>query len=139
MTVLVFGTFDGIHQGHEFFLKEASKMGDSLVVSVARDSYVRQYKGHPPQEGEKERLRHIQAHPLVSKAFLGDEEEEIGYYTFLLDLDPDLICLGHDQDDLKESLLRWMQRRRTIIPIHQLPPFRRERFSSSKLNHQQEI
>jgi len=45
--VLAFGTFDILHPGHEFYLKEAKKHGDILDVVVARDSTVEKIKGKP--------------------------------------------------------------------------------------------
>jgi cytidyltransferase-like protein len=44
-TVMVFGTFDGIHDGHRYFLNEAKKFGDKLVVAVAKDTTVKTLKG----------------------------------------------------------------------------------------------
>ena len=42
--VLVFGTYDIFHKGHEYFLKESKKKGDYLIVVVARDSTVKKIK-----------------------------------------------------------------------------------------------
>ena len=35
------GTFDILHMGHIYYLKEAKKLGDELVIVVARDFTVR--------------------------------------------------------------------------------------------------
>src|SRR3989344_5438626 len=45
-TVMVFGTFDILHVGHLDFFKQARKLGDYLLVVVARDVYevIRTYK-----------------------------------------------------------------------------------------------
>ena len=50
--VMATGTFDLLHMGHIYFLKEAKKLGDKLIVIVARDSTVRKMKHEPvtPQE-----------------------------------------------------------------------------------------
>ena len=42
--VMVFGTFDIFHKGHENFLKQAKKLGDCLTVVVARDETVLKFK-----------------------------------------------------------------------------------------------
>ena len=42
--VMVFGTFDRLHDGHRFFLREAEKLGTTLFIVVARDSMVVTHK-----------------------------------------------------------------------------------------------
>jgi rfaE bifunctional protein nucleotidyltransferase chain/domain len=44
MKVFTNGCFDLFHEGHKYFLKEASKLGD-LIVGVDSDKSVRQVKG----------------------------------------------------------------------------------------------
>ena len=104
--VLVFGTFDIFHPGHEYFLKQAKKHGDELVVVVARDSTVKNIKGKMPINDEQYRLRVIQALDFVDKAVLG--YESIDKYKIIEEIKPDIICLGYDQsafvDDLEKKL-----------------------------------
>ena len=38
------GVFDLLHPGHIYFLTEARRLGDELVVVVARDSTARKFK-----------------------------------------------------------------------------------------------
>ena len=45
--VMATGTFDLLHMGHIYYLKEAKKLGDILSVVVARDSTVRKLKHEP--------------------------------------------------------------------------------------------
>ncbi|MEM3661293.1 MAG: adenylyltransferase/cytidyltransferase family protein, partial [Candidatus Micrarchaeaceae archaeon] len=52
------GVFDIINPGHIYFLKEAKKLGDELVVVVARDSTAKKLK-HRPLMNEDTRLRII--------------------------------------------------------------------------------
>jgi FAD synthetase len=42
--VMTFGTFDMFHPGHRYYLSEARKEGDVLVVIVARDITVEKLK-----------------------------------------------------------------------------------------------
>jgi cytidyltransferase-like protein len=42
--VMTFGTFDVFHPGHRFYLAEARKLGDRLLVIVALDSTVEKIK-----------------------------------------------------------------------------------------------
>lgn len=93
--IMVFGTFDVIHPGHEDLFRQARALGESpfLVVSVARDSIVERIKGKP-RHTEAERLAALEKHPLVDRAVLGDE---IGYARHIAEEKPDIIALGYDQ------------------------------------------
>lgn len=94
--VLVFGTFDVFHPGHDFFLQEAAKRGDELYVVVARDSNVLRIKGRSPQDSEDIRLENVAKHPSVTNARLGYNEWG-KHLQVLEDIKPDVICLGYDQ------------------------------------------
>ena len=69
--VMLFGTFDILHKGHEFFLNEAKKLGDFLVVAVARDDTVRKVKKQQPLNDEKMRLGNLQKPGIADKVILG--------------------------------------------------------------------
>mgnify|MGYP001282240197 CR=1 FL=1 len=136
-TVLVFGTFDAIHPGHRSFLTQARAKGTRLVVSVARDSFVIEKKRRRPVHSEQERMRHLLESGLVDEAHLGDERT--GEYTILREVRPQVICFGHDQDELKADLMRWLAEHRAEFPaveIATLSAYRPEIYKSSKLNRQ---
>jgi len=92
--VMVFGTFDVLHPGHLYFLNEARKLGNSLIVSVARDINVKRIKGVTPLLPEQDRLELLQSLRPVDKAVLGDRR---GYLKHVQKEDPDIIALGYDQ------------------------------------------
>lgn len=96
VTVLVFGTFDLFHPGHEYFLTEAKKHGTRLVVVVARDANVERIKGRRPQQDERARLSRVQQYDAVDEARLGYEAWS-QHLTILDEVRPDVICLGYDQ------------------------------------------
>ncbi len=131
-TVLVFGTFDALHPGHEYFLEKAATYGDRLVVVVARDSFVRSFKNKDPLHNEISRLHFIQSHPLVTEACLADEVT--GSFSVLDRIRPTVICLGHDQDALGDSLNTWMANSGNHYKVKVLKPFRRDKYSSTLLN-----
>lgn len=131
-TSLVFGTFDAIHPGHEYFLQQAYNYGERLVVVVARDSFVYSYKKKNPLHDEISRLHFIQSHKLVTEACLADET--IGTFSVLNKIRPDMICLGHDQDALAESLKKWMKTSGYHYHIKRIKPFERHKYSSTLLN-----
>ena len=70
MRVLLFGTFDHLHPGHEFVLSEGAKRGELHVV-VARDITVERIKGHKPEQSQQERMQAIVDHFSGAKVILG--------------------------------------------------------------------
>ncbi|MBI4438044.1 adenylyltransferase/cytidyltransferase family protein [Candidatus Uhrbacteria bacterium] len=116
--VLVFGTFDGLHPGHLFFLRSAKAQGDTLVVGVARDLHVQELKGKRPSRSEDKRLAAVQALAFVEAARLCDAQ--LGTYTILEEMKPDLIVLGHDQQTLEKDLLNWMSRAQQYFPMSRI-------------------
>lgn len=106
--ILVFGTFDMLHAGHEHLFREARTHGDEphLIVSVARDKNTHRIKGRTPEKKEAERAELVGAHTLVDEVVLGSENDHV---THIISLRPDIIVLGYDQegeyvDGLADSL-----------------------------------
>ncbi|MFA6355440.1 MAG: adenylyltransferase/cytidyltransferase family protein [Candidatus Paceibacterota bacterium] len=100
--ILIFGVFDGIHDGHRHFISEAKTYGDHLVAIVARDSVVKELKGELPKETEVERIGGLLKIPEIDLVLLGDPH--IGTYNVLKEVRPDIIFLGYDQEKLKKDL-----------------------------------
>jgi cytidyltransferase-like protein len=115
--VLVFGTFDGLHKGHIYFLEQAKKNGDELFAAVARDSHVFLLKDKTPRFSEQERLAAIKSSGLVTKALLCDVE--LNSFEIIKKIKPDVIIMGHDQSALANALHKWMQQNRINIEIGQ--------------------
>ncbi len=93
MKVMIFGTFDGLHPGHEHFLRQALGRG-SLSVVVARDETVVKIKGKAPTQNENERKAAIERIFPDVKVMLGNA---IDYLAPVRAEKPDLILLGYDQ------------------------------------------
>jgi FAD synthetase len=131
--VMVFGTFDIIHPGHEDFFKQARALGSEpyLIVSVARDSAAARMRGVAPRHTETERLSAVSAHPLVDKALIGDE---VGYTTHIVAEKPDVIALGYDQKGEYVEHLEHDLRQAGLSPvIVRLKPYKPELYKTSKL------
>lgn len=90
--VVATGTFDIIHPGHITFLEEAKKLGEELIVIVAREKNVK----HKPKPviPEEQRRRVVEALKPVDKAILGDKDD---IFRPIMELKPDIIVLGYDQ------------------------------------------
>lgn len=125
VTVLVFGTFDGIHDGHRFFLSQARALGDRLVVVVARDATAGSLKAKPPRRNEERRLDEVRRLKAVDSALLGDET--LGAYRVIEMIRPDVIALGHDQDALEGDLKRWLSKQTYGIRLEKISKHERGR------------
>ncbi len=123
MKVVVAGTFDILHPGHIYFLKEASSHGD-LHVIIARDENVKKIKGKKPIFNENERKLIIESIKFVKKAYLGDKKD---FFKVIEKIEPDIIFLGPDQD--KEWVELELQKRSLEGTVMQLEY--RENYSSS--------
>lgn len=130
--VLVFGTFDGLHEGHKDFFRQAKECGDYLMVVVGRDSTVLSVKKKMPQQNENERLDAVQRAPHVDYARLGNEG--ISKYEAIKELKPDIICLGYDQTFFVDKLEDKIKEFGLNIEIRRLKPYKPEQFKSSLLN-----
>ena len=100
--VMAFGTFDGVHEGHRAFLKEARGCGDHLIVVVARDHIVRELKGHFPKIDFRRRCKLLMQEEGVDGVVGSDVDLES--WQVLQECKPDVIAMGYDQTRLKESL-----------------------------------
>lgn len=92
--VMVFGVFDLLHPGHISFLRQAKRLGDFLIVSVARDINVKKTKGRGPVQNEKQRLNALSRLPFVDKVVLGGIRDPMPH---IRKEKPDIIALGYDQ------------------------------------------
>ena len=129
--VLAFGTFDIFHPGHDFFLKEAKKLGDCLNVVVARDATVEDVKGVRPLNDEMKRIAVLQSLECVDKVFLGKLGDK---YKIIEELKPDIICLGYDQKHFIERLEAELIERGLNVEIVRIEKcFKPELYKSSKL------
>lgn len=131
--IMVFGTFDIVHEGHKNLFEQARALApDSyLIVSVARDSVVERVKGARPRHSEEERASAIRASGLADEVILGDEE---GYTAHIIAARPDIIALGYDQEgEYVEDLARDMQAAGLPVRIMRLKPHRPELYKTSKL------
>ncbi len=129
--VLVFGTFDLLHEGHRYFLNEARRFGNTLIAVIARDDFVLRRKGHLPSAPIDERTTVLKEAGLVDEIFPADET--IGSYHILRTALPDVICLGYDQKELKSNLEAWLEEHHKPLEIHVLPPFREDVYKTTLL------
>lgn len=117
--VVTTGVFDLLHPGHVHMLEEAKKLGDELVVIVARDANVAREK-HQPITPEEHRRHMVSALKPVDQAVLGHLGD---YYQIIEELQPDIFALGFDQDYDVAFIQENFQARGIASQVVRLPQF----------------
>lgn len=125
---MVFGTFDILHPGHKYFIKQAKRYGGYLIVVIARDRTVRQVKGKLPHHNEKQRLGAIIGLNLADKAVLGNKKDK---YAVIRKYRPDTICLGYDQTHFVARLASQIKKLKLKTKIIRLKPFKPHKYKTS--------
>lgn len=128
--VMCFGTFDILHKGHDYYLQEAKKLGDYLVIVVALDKTVKEIKGKLPHNNQSDRLENLKKLSIADKVILGNPGDKL---KVVETEKPNVLCFGYDQksftDKIKEKLLH-----RGLTPeIVRLPSYHPDKYKSSKL------
>ena len=118
--VMATGTFDLLHMGHIYYLKEAKKLGDTLSVVVARNSTVRKLK-HEPVNPEEIRLDLIKEVKAVDEAYLGYEDD---MYAIVEEIKPDIIALGYDQIHDEDTIKSELKKRKLTAKIVRLSEYK---------------
>ena len=109
MRVLVGGAFNLLHPGHLYFLEEAKKYGDELIVVIATDETVSRKKGFRPVFSAEERKVLVEGLKPVDRAVIGFDEEE---FVKIVEIErPDVIVLGKDQEISKKQLEEQLEER----------------------------
>jgi cytidyltransferase-like protein len=106
--VMLFGSFDILHNGHFFLFKKAHKYGD-LIIVVAQDNIIKKTKGKKPHKEINERIGDLEKYFIQNKKemntpilLIGDNENE--KWSAIKKYKPSIVVVGYDQKDLKEAL-----------------------------------
>jgi FAD synthetase len=129
-TVLCFGTFDGLHAGHDDYFRQAREYGDRLIVVVACDHMVLDINGDLPETNQDERLGRVRDHALVDEAVLSYPGDK---YRIIEEMDPDIICLGYDQEAFADNLDIELTRRGLASSVVRCQPYFPDTFKSALL------
>lgn len=127
MRGMVFGVFDGLHEGHRRFLSDAMSRATTLIVVVARDASTQVRKGKMPKMSESERLKAVSEYLRGATVVLGDETE--GSWHVIDEHDPERVFLGYDQGEMSREL------KRMGIPFTFLDAFEPGKYKSSVLRY----
>lgn len=122
-TAMVFGVFDGLHQGHKNFLEQASQKCENLIVVVALSEVVHLLKGKLPKYSHEERAEQINSFYPRFKIIFGDSVP--GQWNVITKYKPDIIFLGYDQQGIAQELIK------IKVPFEMLLAYKPELYKSS--------
>ncbi|WP_288745607.1 bifunctional D-glycero-beta-D-manno-heptose-7-phosphate kinase/D-glycero-beta-D-manno-heptose 1-phosphate adenylyltransferase HldE [uncultured Bacteroides sp.] len=90
------GCFDVLHKGHVFYLQEAKKYGDILIVGLNSDASVKRLKGDSrPINKAIDRAAVLEALKCVDLIVIFDEDTP---YNLIKEVQPDVLVKGGDYE-----------------------------------------
>ena len=99
---MVFGVFDGLHPGHRFFLYEASRRSEKLIVVLASQKMIQFLKQHLPHSPYAKRADAIRNFDPKLTLIKSDDIPE--KWTAIKKYSPEVVFIGHDQHALATAL-----------------------------------
>jgi len=129
--ILAGGVYDVLHLGHLAALSEAKSIGDVLVAVVATDVTVEVLKGSKPLFPENDRRALVEGLKPVDKAILGYEDVGFGFEQVLMEVMPNIVAFGYDQEKLENTVREIIERHKLQIQIVKLSKFDHEKYASS--------
>ncbi len=131
--IMIFGTFDGVHEGHLNMFKQARKLSKNpfLIVSIARDQNVLKIKNKLPYNNEKQRANLVKKTKLADRVVLGSLKNHLEH---IVKESPDIIGLGYDQIHYTENLKKDLKSLGLIPKILRLKPYKETIYKNSLLN-----
>ena len=121
-TIMVFGVFDLLHEGHRHFLSEAKRLGEWLITVVAQDSVVVTLKGQFPTQILAERVKNLRASGIPDEVVAGDVRQSS--WECVVKYAPDVIAFGYDQKNLKRALEKFLAANKLVIKCVFITPHR---------------
>lgn len=133
--ILCFGSFDVVHPGHLYYLRKSKEYGDELIVVVARDKNIIKIKKKKPKYNERQRLEHVKDLEIVDKTILGKQEN---YFEVIKEINPDIICLGYDQNTISfQDLKDLLEKNNIKAEVIRIDAYKEHMYKSSKLKEKE--
>ncbi len=132
--VMAFGSFDVLHPGHIAYLSSAKRLGDKLIVIVARDKSITMIKHINPIFSEKDRVKMVGALRMVDKAELGNMmRTEEDRYSVIKKYRPSVLVFGYDQEINDADVEAWLMKHSIKARIVRMKPSNPHINKSSKI------
>lgn len=133
--VMVFGTFDYLHAGHENLFVQARELGSEIIAVIAKDKTVKNIKGEFPDNNEKKRLEILKETHWADKVILGNDKDKTKVIKIYR---PDIIALGYDQFAFTYTLDKLIIDEKLNTKIIRLKPYRPDMYKSSLIREAKE-
>jgi len=130
---MCFGTFDFVHKGHEYYLKESKKLADQMVVVIALDETVKQVKGLYPHNDQLARLNSVKKLGIAEEVIFGHPGDK---WKVIEEERPDIIALGYDQLAFTDHLSSGLKKRNLVIEVKRMSSLKPDLYKSSKIKKQ---
>jgi FAD synthetase len=132
-TIMLFGTFDQLHAGHENLFMQAKSLARHFqnpltVAIVARDKTVKQIKRKKPDNSEKKRVKSLEETGWTDLVLLGEKTDK---YKAIRKHRPSIIALGYDQFAFTQQLEKLIIDLNLDAKIVRLDPYKPEIYKSS--------
>lgn len=138
--ILTFGTFDVLHEGHKNLFKQMLDLSEDslLYIIVSSDDNVFKLKKRKTIQTCKQRksyirkfFRNIKSLKRVSVI----EENFTNPFRHIIDINPDIIVLGYDQNWDNVLTKKYLQSNLQLPEIIRAEPYMPEKYKSSLLNN----
>jgi FAD synthetase len=131
-TVMIFGTFDNLHDGHRALIRQATEHGDRIIAIVARDETVKKVKGHTPKCHECERVAELLQIDVIDDIVLGYGDKD--KMQVVRDNKPNVVLLGYDQKYFVDELYELADEEEQDFIIVRAQAYKPNIYKSSLLN-----
>ena len=128
--VMMFGTFDFLHAGHENLFNQAKELGNEVIVIIAKDNTVKKIKGELPEKNEKLRAKLLSETMWVDKVIIGSLKDKMKHIKLYK---PNIIALGYDQFAFTYGLEKMLIDQKLNAEIIRLKPYKTKINKSSIL------
>lgn len=127
-TIMVFGTFDILHAGHESLFEQTKKLGNYVIAVIARDVTVEKIKGIKPLYSENKRAKNLKSKKWADRVILGGLKDK---YQMIKKFRPDVIALGYDQFAFTYRLEKFIIDEKMNTRVQRLDAYQPEIYKSS--------
>lgn len=129
-SILIFGSFDGLHPGHINLIDNSTKHATRVIVALAQDKSIQKHKGKMPLFPLAKRVLALkQQFPNIT---IEEGDQTQGEWSAIKKYNPKYIAVGYDQHKLRKALVHIQEQYN--FSIIDMNPYHPEKYKSSIIN-----